>query len=196
MLHFHLDSCTKNISMTTGEKDYRKACTLCEKLRDVLVRCQIDETGQWHLICPGTCWKRQSGGIVDGDGANRFYRYGGMWKNKHEAVSAKKPKSSKKRTQVAPEPSNTGDRNRGEDNMNEHVSEVEEDQNTGHIPAEGRVGIPAWREDDTKYTKNDIIMFGDEVWSCRKSHLSVAGGRPPDKAQSLWKQKGYVETPD
>lgn len=31
---------------------------------------------------------------MDGDGKSehQFYRYGGMWKNKHEAVSAKKPK--------------------------------------------------------------------------------------------------------
>lgn len=29
---------------------------------------------------------------MDGDAEHKFYRYGGMWKNKHEAVSAKKPK--------------------------------------------------------------------------------------------------------
>lgn len=34
---------------------------------------------------------------MDGDGANKFYRYGGMWKNKHDAVSAKMKKSAKKR---------------------------------------------------------------------------------------------------
>lgn len=76
------------------EKDHRKPCTLCAKPRDVLVRCQIDETGKWHLVCPGDCWKRVSGGIMDGDKSeeHKHYRYGGMWKNKHEAVSAKKPK--------------------------------------------------------------------------------------------------------
>lgn len=73
-------------------KDHRKACTLCSQLRDVLVRCQIDDTGKWHFVCPGACWKRVSGGVIDGDGGDdhKFYRYGGMWKNKHEAVSAKK----------------------------------------------------------------------------------------------------------
>ena len=32
---------------------------------------------------------------MDGDNAeeHKYYRYGGMWKNKHEAVSAKKPKA-------------------------------------------------------------------------------------------------------
>ncbi|KAK5700873.1 hypothetical protein LTR97_005390 [Elasticomyces elasticus] len=65
-------------------RDYRKPCTLCKTPRDVLIRCQIDESGV-------------SGGVVDGDGApeHKWYRYGGMWKNKHEAVSAKKPKAKK-----------------------------------------------------------------------------------------------------
>lgn len=30
---------------------------------------------------------------MDGDSEHPHYHYGGMWKNKHEAVSAKKPKS-------------------------------------------------------------------------------------------------------
>jgi hypothetical protein len=74
--------------------DHSKPCSLCATRRDVLIRCQIDESGKWHLICTGKCWKDVSGGVVDGDGAeeHKFYHYGGMWKNKHEAVSAKKPK--------------------------------------------------------------------------------------------------------
>ncbi|TKA65852.1 hypothetical protein B0A55_09397 [Friedmanniomyces simplex] len=80
-------------------RDHRKPCTLCQTPRDVLVRCQIDETGTWHFVCPASRWKRVSGGVVDGDGADehKWYRYGGMWKNKHEAVSAKKPKAKKGR---------------------------------------------------------------------------------------------------
>lgn len=33
-----------------------------------------------------------SGGVIDGDKSDehQYYCYGGMWKNKHEAVSAKK----------------------------------------------------------------------------------------------------------
>lgn len=38
---------------------------------------------------------------MDGDENHRFYRYGGMWKNKHEAVSAKKPKGVGKKKQVS-----------------------------------------------------------------------------------------------
>ncbi|KAF2721833.1 hypothetical protein K431DRAFT_201608, partial [Polychaeton citri CBS 116435] len=76
-----------------------KPCTLCSRLCDVRIRCQIDETGRWHLVCPGRCWRQVSGGVIDGDGdaAHRSYRYGGVWKNKHDAVSGKKPKKKKKK---------------------------------------------------------------------------------------------------
>ena len=104
---------------------YRKQCTLCSTPRDVLVRCQIDrpvlenpesdaeepdedndtpnptpgglKPGAWHFVCPGACWKRVSGGVIDGDlkEGREGYRYGGMWKNKHAGVSAKVPKRLK-----------------------------------------------------------------------------------------------------
>lgn len=104
---------------------YRKPCTLCATPRDVLVRCQIDrpvssspgsdesrpdgedessnpapgglKPGAWHFVCPGACWKRVSGGVIDGDlkEGREGYRYGGMWKNKHAGVSAKVPKRLK-----------------------------------------------------------------------------------------------------
>ncbi|KAK3674874.1 hypothetical protein LTR78_005218 [Recurvomyces mirabilis] len=84
------------------QRDHRKACTLCSTLQDVLVRCQIDESGKWHFVCPGSCWKQVSGGVIDGDKTDehKFYRYGGMWKNKHDAVSAKKPKKKGSKTAV------------------------------------------------------------------------------------------------
>ncbi|GAB7361213.1 hypothetical protein MBLNU230_g1276t1 [Neophaeotheca triangularis] len=78
---------------------HRKPCTLCHTPRDVLVRCQIDATGKWHFVCTtGGCWKKVSGGVIDGDGGagRECYRYGGMWKNKVAGVSAKKPKKKKK----------------------------------------------------------------------------------------------------
>ncbi|PQE32660.1 hypothetical protein CJF32_00004175 [Rutstroemia sp. NJR-2017a WRK4] len=68
---------------------HAKPCSLCHTSRDVLIRCQIDESQKWHFVCTGKCWTRVSGGKVDGDAAHPRYRYGGMWKNKHEAVSAK-----------------------------------------------------------------------------------------------------------
>lgn len=79
--------------------DHRKPCTLCSQPRDVLVRCQIDETGKWHFVCPGSCWKSVSGGVIDGDGGEgrKGYRYGGMWKNKHEGASARMPRKVKGR---------------------------------------------------------------------------------------------------
>jgi len=58
-----------------------KSCTLCSKPRDVLVRCQIDESQKWHFVCPGACWKSVSGGVEDAKGMQDeypYYRYGGM----------------------------------------------------------------------------------------------------------------------
>lgn len=51
----------------------------------------------WHFVCPGSCWKRVSGGVIDGDlkEGREGYRYGGMWKNKHAGVSAKVPRRLK-----------------------------------------------------------------------------------------------------
>ncbi|KAF7678593.1 hypothetical protein GT037_003974 [Alternaria burnsii] len=81
-----------------------KSCTLCSKPRDVLVRCQIDESQKWHFVCPGTCWKSVSGGVEDAKGMQEeypYYRYGGMWKDRSAdgPVSAKKPKKVKERQQ-------------------------------------------------------------------------------------------------
>ena len=74
---------------------FRKPCALCQTLSDVLVRCRIDPTQTWHLVCTKKCWKEVSGGVEDGDSDHPHYQYGGMWKNKHALVSAKKPKAKK-----------------------------------------------------------------------------------------------------
>ena len=60
----------------------RKDCTLCSRSVDLLVRCQVDESRRWHMVC-GRCWQTDdvAGGVVDGSGANPHYRYGGLWKN-------------------------------------------------------------------------------------------------------------------
>ena len=70
---------------------HRKECDLCHNPKDVLVRCRIDETQKWYFVCTSKCWKEVSGGEIDGP-AKPHYKYGGMWKNKHAGVSAKKPK--------------------------------------------------------------------------------------------------------
>lgn len=58
-----------------------KDCTLCHTPRQILVRCQIDESGTWNFVCPGKCWHSVSGGVEDAkglEGQYPFYRYGGM----------------------------------------------------------------------------------------------------------------------
>lgn len=152
--------------------DYRKSCTLCHKPRDVLVRCQIDETAKWHFVCPGTCWRGASGGKIDGDGAQKhqWYRYGGMWKNKHEAVSAKKPKKKameKSKTVVA-SATNTSDA-------------LQKNSSTSS-------GLSEWDGNNHKYTKNDTISWDGVAWICRKSHHSELA-KPPGKVYQLWKER-------
>lgn len=54
------------------------------------------------MVCPGTCWRKVSGGVEDAKGLEGqfpYYRYGGIWKNKHPdgPISAKKPKKVKAR---------------------------------------------------------------------------------------------------
>jgi hypothetical protein len=87
----------KSHSISEEVSNYSKPCTLCHTPKDVLIRCQIDETRKWHFVCTGRCWKEFSGGVVDGDGSNTWYRYGGMWKNRHIGVSAKIKGKSKMR---------------------------------------------------------------------------------------------------
>eukprot|EP01111_Echinosteliopsis_oligospora_P009898 TRINITY_DN2992_c0_g1_i1.p1 TRINITY_DN2992_c0_g1~~TRINITY_DN2992_c0_g1_i1.p1 ORF type:complete len:146 (+),score=38.47 TRINITY_DN2992_c0_g1_i1:266-703(+) len=69
----------------------QKTCDLCQGSKNVLIRCQIDDTQQWKMVCP-KCWKDVSGGKIDGDEKHEFYRYGGIWKNHKAGVSGKKPK--------------------------------------------------------------------------------------------------------
>lgn len=71
--------------------DYgQKPCTLCKQQKDLLIRCQIDKTETWHMVC-GKCWKTVSGGVVDGDAQHPEYRYGGLWKNLHKADKVPEP---------------------------------------------------------------------------------------------------------
>jgi len=62
-----------------GEEGYgQKPCTLCHQQKDLLIRCQIDKSGAWQMVC-GRCWNQVSGGVVDGDEEHPDYRYGGLW---------------------------------------------------------------------------------------------------------------------
>ena len=62
---------------TVGNKD----CERCSKSSDLLIRCQIDQSKTWYLVC-GACWKHVSGGVVDGTQDKPHYKYGGLWKNR------------------------------------------------------------------------------------------------------------------
>ncbi|KAK5175906.1 uncharacterized protein LTR77_001046 [Saxophila tyrrhenica] len=170
--------------MPPSKTSHSKPCTLCSTPRDVLVRCQIDESGQWHFVCPGSCWKRVSGGVIDGDNSEerQWYRYGGMWKNKHDAVSAKKPRSKRN---VEKTEMNTAINNTTVDRHSLPRMDGVMDEQQQHAISSA---IPPWREDGRKYTKNDRVAYNGEVWLARKSHLSVEGGRTPDQAHALWKQ--------
>jgi len=59
----------------------QKPCHICSKEVDLLIRCQVDITRDWKMVC-GKCWNRVSGGVPDGDTDHPYYRYGGVWKNK------------------------------------------------------------------------------------------------------------------
>ena len=60
----------------------QKPCMMCQRPVDVLIRCTIDVTAKWNMVC-GKCWNKVSGGVVDGDDEHPFYRYGGLWRNRH-----------------------------------------------------------------------------------------------------------------
>ena len=94
---------TKTRKRSVSPSTHRKPCSLCKRPKDVLVRCQIDESLQWKFVCPGKCWRSVSGGEIDGPD-HPFYRYGGMWKNKHAntLISAKKPKSKRISENIRP----------------------------------------------------------------------------------------------
>ena len=59
----------------------RKACDLCQRRVDLLIRCTVDVSKRWLMTC-GQCWKLASGGVTDGDADHPHYTYGGLWKNR------------------------------------------------------------------------------------------------------------------
>lgn len=69
-----------------GRVDHgQKSCDLCEKSVNLLIRCTIDASGEWKMVC-GKCWHSVSGGVVDGDAKHPHYRYGGLWKNRSRSA--------------------------------------------------------------------------------------------------------------
>ena len=67
----------------------RKTCDLCTSRVDLLVRCTIDETQQYKMVC-GKCWPDVSGGVPDGvSSTHPHYNYGGLWKNRNANLKKK-----------------------------------------------------------------------------------------------------------
>ena len=66
---------------TAGEDVGRKSCDVCLKRVDLLVRCTMDSSRTWKMVC-GKCWHDVSGGVPDGDANHPYYTYGGLWKNR------------------------------------------------------------------------------------------------------------------
>ena len=64
----------------------RKSCDLCARKVDLLIRCTIDVSKQWRMVC-GKCWHVVSGGVPDGDADHPHYTYGGLWKNRSRSVA-------------------------------------------------------------------------------------------------------------
>eukprot|EP00751_Fragilariopsis_kerguelensis_P045758 CAMPEP_0170994960 /NCGR_PEP_ID=MMETSP0736-20130129/11285_1 /TAXON_ID=186038 /ORGANISM="Fragilariopsis kerguelensis, Strain L26-C5" /LENGTH=236 /DNA_ID=CAMNT_0011420979 /DNA_START=491 /DNA_END=1201 /DNA_ORIENTATION=+ len=61
----------------------RKACDVCTTEVDMLIRCTIDATQSYKMVC-GKCWTSVSGGITDGNSITHpYYTYGGVWKNRN-----------------------------------------------------------------------------------------------------------------
>ena len=103
-----------------------------------------------------------SGGTIDGDDDHKQYRYGGTWKNKHDAVSGKKKKKGKKAAQDPvkqwqPPPDDDGTR---------------KEENSPLV---------------TRYSQNDKITSDDQVWICRRSH-DASWDKEPGKSWTFWKE--------
>jgi hypothetical protein len=73
----------------TPPYSHSKPCFLRQRPRDVLIRCRVDETKRWVFVCTSKCWREVSGGRPDGVNEHPLFRYGGMWRYKHEVASVK-----------------------------------------------------------------------------------------------------------
>ena len=72
---------SKRMGSEDSIKEKQKPCDICSKKVDLLIRCQVDESKKWNMVC-GKCWHDVSGGQVDGDSSHPYYKYGGLWKNR------------------------------------------------------------------------------------------------------------------
>jgi len=62
-------------------EDARKMCYVCNQMHDMLIRCTVDASRTYRMVCEA-CWSGVSGGQVDGNPyTHPHYTYGGVWKN-------------------------------------------------------------------------------------------------------------------
>jgi len=78
-----------------------KRCDKCGESRSMLVRCQIDETKAWKMICVKGCWKSVSGGVTDGTPEFPHYKYGGVWKNRRKVSMDGEEKRMRKKEETS-----------------------------------------------------------------------------------------------
>lgn len=185
----------------TAEHKGSKPCTLCSTPRDVLVRCQIDQSGKWQFVCPSKCWQQVSGGKIDGDPNHPYYRYGGMWKNKHEAVSAKKKgkksrKKGKATTDVKPWTASRAFIVEGQTRASTASDDEEGAAASGTASSDddGQTDAPVTRYSDVRYTRNDRVSYEGKLYICRKSHWADPQN-PPEKDIHLWEDKSACLNP-
>ena len=171
---------------TTSPSQHQKACSLCQKPRDVLVRCQTSLSGEWLFVCPGKCWKEVSGGVIDGDGkeGHEGYRYGGMWKNKWAGVSAKKKTKLKKNKRSGPGQNEDGP-------ATEQGTEDGGESSAVNVVSEWRGDMSDAHEDQQcQYTRNDRVLLDGTVWVCRRTHVGSGerNERRPGVGYRFWKE--------
>jgi hypothetical protein len=79
------DSAANAAAAARADDSGKKPCDGCDKRVDLLIRCRVDESKRWKMLCGGKCWKDASGGVPDGDADHPNYLYGGLWKNRRAA---------------------------------------------------------------------------------------------------------------
>ena len=121
-----------------------------------------------------------------------------MWKNKHEAVSAKKRKKGKPpRVEVWSDGGDVGGRDGdataiGEEQQEqEHSGEQEEHASTASEEEneDEQTELPVKRRSSHKYTRNDRVTHNGKLYQCRKSHWQE-DSKPPSEDVHLWSEIG------
>ena len=119
-----------------------------------------------------------------------------MWKNKHEAVSAKKRKKGKPaRVEVWSDGGDVGGHDgdltaTGEQQQQQRPDEQEEHASTASEEEdEEQTELPVKRRSNKKYTRNGKVTHDGKLYQCRKSHWQE-DSKPPSEDVHLWSEIG------